>query len=547
MNHGVLPAFEAPRAYDVAPLQIDYTAEPTILGFHESDAFIRGVRGPVGSGKSVGTGIMEILKRAAEQAPDRQGRRRTRWGCVRNTYGELKTTTIKTVQDWLPEGVVWKFDEPISMNYHVPLGDGTTMHLEIWFIAVDRPAHIKKLKSLELTGVWLNEASELAKAVLDMASSRVGRFPSKKDKVVLTWCGVMMDTNSMDDDHWWHDLAEGPEDPERLAEVQQMISQLQATLDELGMKRPLLEFFDQPPALLEAAGSYVPNPEAENIDNLQLGFGYYLQLIAGKSKDWIDMYVRNQYGRVVDGKPIYPEYSSDIHGREMRLQPYPGLPIRIGLDLGLSPAAVPGQVTPKGQLLVLGECVALERSMGLRQFLGDALKPYLINRFGVRDQNGDEWKYELIGDPSGSRRAEGDEKTAFQIATEVGWSIMPAKTNAWLARREGLAWFLNGLVEGQPRVLIDSRAKMLKKGLHVGYHYRRIQVVGEARYQDSPYKNKYSHVCEAAQYLALEYVTVEAPSANGNMIPMWQRRLNGVGGAGPRAWRMRGNRMARVH
>jgi hypothetical protein len=521
----------------MSEFRLEYTAEPTLARFHASEAFIRGVRGPVGSGKSVGAGVMEMLIRAHQQAPGVGKRRRTRWAAIRNTYGELKSTTIRTFQDWIPDEIAhFKWDEPIICKMHQDLDDGTSIEMEVIFLAVDRPAHIKKLKSLELTGAWLNEASELDKSVLDMVTARVGRFPSKKDGK-MSWCGVVMDTNSMDDDHWYHDLAEGPSDNDRKAELEETLEGLKKSLENIGIKRPLTAFFEQPPALIEAQGSYVPNPEAENVKNQQLGFGYWLQLIAGKSKDWIDMYVMNRYGKVIDGKPVYPEYNEQIHGRNINLRPIPGLPITIGLDFGLSPAAIPLQVTSKGQLLILGECVAQERSMGFRQFYGDALKPYLANRFGERDSAGDAWRFIPIGDPAGSHRAQGDEKTAFQIAEELNWSIAPAKTNAFMARREALAWFLNRLVEGQPAFLVDSSAKMIRKGLRGGYHYRRVQVVGEARYQDIPYKNKYSHPVEAAQYGALQYVAVESPAYGYKAIPDWQRKLRSTG---MEPWKTRG-------
>ncbi len=36
-----------------------------------------------------------------------------------------------------------------------------------------------------------------------------------------------------------------------------------------------------------------------------------------------------------------------------------------------------------------------------------------------------------------------------------------------------------------------------------GYAYKRMQVVGEERYHDKPVKNRFSHPCEAAQYMML--------------------------------------------
>ena len=519
----------------------DYTALPTLAQFPQSVAFIKGVRGPVGSGKSVGVVVAEPLYRAAHQDPDRYGRRRTRWAVIRNTYGELKTTTIKTFQDWIPQEIgPIKWDEPITCMFHRKMPDGTKIEMEVIFIAVDRPQHIKKLKSLELTGAVLNETSELDKSILDMVSARVGRFPSKKDGAKLTWCGVLMDTNSMDDDHWYHDLDVGPTDEDRKQEYEDMMSGLRLALKELHMDRPLIEFFNQPPALIEAQGSYVPNPDAENIENQQLGSAYWLQLVAGKSKDWIDMYVLNKYGQVIDGKPVYPEYNEEIHGKKMSLHPIPGMPITVGIDFGLSPAAVPLQVSAKGQCLIFGECVAKDRSMGFLQFGESALKPYLANRFGTHDRYGQPWEFRFVGDPSGNRRGEGDEKTAVGVGADIGINIIGAKTNAFLARRESLAFFMNRLVEGKPALLIDESARMVKKGLKGGYHYRRVQIVGEARYQDQPYKNKYSHPVEGAQYGAMEYVTIEAPGQGMNMVPDWQRKL-GLGMGAGQPWKMRGH------
>ena len=63
-----------------------------------SDAFVSGIKGPVGSGKSVGSGI-KILRHASEMPPDDQGYRRSRCGVIRNTYPELRSTTIPTWED----------------------------------------------------------------------------------------------------------------------------------------------------------------------------------------------------------------------------------------------------------------------------------------------------------------------------------------------------------------------------------------------------------------------------------------------------------------
>ena len=83
------------------PLQninLDFSNAPTIWKFLQDDAFFRGICGPVGSGKSYAS-ASEILLRALRQPPSpKDNIRYSRAVVVRNSYPELRTTTIKT---WL--------------------------------------------------------------------------------------------------------------------------------------------------------------------------------------------------------------------------------------------------------------------------------------------------------------------------------------------------------------------------------------------------------------------------------------------------------------
>ena len=75
---------------------------PVAADFMASDKFVRGLRGPVGSGKTSAC-CVELFRRAITQVPDKAGLRPTRWLVLRNTQPELKTTTIKSWLDWFPE------------------------------------------------------------------------------------------------------------------------------------------------------------------------------------------------------------------------------------------------------------------------------------------------------------------------------------------------------------------------------------------------------------------------------------------------------------
>lgn len=466
---------------------VEYNPSPTLAKFHASNALVRGIRGPIGSGKSVGC-CWEIWTRAQEQRAH-DGVRRSRWVATRNTYGELLTTTIRTWLDWFPEDEFGKvvYGAPITHVLTWQHEDGTTIELEMWFLALDRPEHVKKLLSLEVTGGWMNEAREQPKAILDGLTGRVGRFPKAQDGGA-TWSGVIMDTNPPDDDHWWYELAEVGR-PEGYA------------------------FFSQPPG---------DSDEAENLDWLlqtpetmtlpvghperrAQGRQYYLRLKAGKTSMWIKVYIKGQYGTVQDGKPVYPEWNDDLHCKE--IYPLQGVQLKIGVDFGLTPAAIITQNDARGRLLVLDELCG--EDMGFRQFLENILIPYLMTNYPAHWAKKDEMIL-LIGDPAGDQRAQSNEVSCFQEARAKKLRIRAAKSNAWLPRRGAVAWFLSKLSNGQPMFLLDMSCSVLRKGFNGGYKYRCIQVSGEERFTEEAVKNRYSHPHDGLQYVAMESGGIQA-------------------------------------
>ena len=138
-------------------MKLDYTPPgPVAKAFLKDESFLRGIRGPVGSGKSVAC-CMEIMRRAIQQRPNKQNIRKTRWAVIRNTNPQLKTTTIKTWRDWFSDDIgrfVWS--PPYTHLVNFSLGDGTIVECEVIFLALDKQEDVKKLLSLELTGAFIN-------------------------------------------------------------------------------------------------------------------------------------------------------------------------------------------------------------------------------------------------------------------------------------------------------------------------------------------------------------------------------------------------------
>lgn len=236
----------------MSALEINYEAPPTVARFMDSDAFVRCLVGPLGSGKSSGC-IMEIVRRAAEQARSpRDGLRHTRFAVIRNTGPQLQDTTRKTFEQWIPE-ILGKWKES-DFEFHMCFGD---VDCEVLFRALDRPADVRKVLSLDLTGAYINEAREIAKEVVDGLQARVGRFPAKKDGGP-TWFGIWMDTNPWHVSHWGYKLFKAAP--------------------------PGHEVFEQP-------GGRAAN--AENVENLPPG--YYARLVHGKDSEWVEEYVDGKY------------------------------------------------------------------------------------------------------------------------------------------------------------------------------------------------------------------------------------------------------------
>ena len=445
---------------------------PTIARFQDSNAFVRGIRGPFGSAKSTACCI-EILRRSAEQPIGPGGKRRSRWAVVRNTYPELKTTTIKTWHTIVPQ-TVGRWVEQGPPTHWLEFEDCS---IEVLFLALDSPSDVAKLLSMDLTGAWINEAREVIKPVLDGLTGRVGRFPPATEG---GWSGIIMDTNSPDTDHWWYVLAEKDRSTGRNAE---MLDSIEAAEEELrrlavlGVDQPLFEFFAQPSGL---------DAEAENVQNLPAG--YYQRMSAGKSKAWINVYVQGNYGFVQDGRAVHPEYLDDHHCRTFEL--VKGWPLVVGIDFGLTPAAAIVQRSPMGHWRCRYELTTTH--MGAKRF-GKLLRDFLDTKCAG---------FEIVaitGDPSGSTESQSDESTPYQLLKASGIVAHPANTNDPLIRREALDGPLMRFEDGQPGFLVHPDCNFIRKGLAGRYAYKRVQGVDE-RYHDSPDKNAYSHPCEALHY-----------------------------------------------
>jgi hypothetical protein len=452
---------EEQKAYQVL---FDYSDIPTMRRFARCNKRVRMAMGPFGSAKS-STCVMEIIRRAQEMTPCRDGIKRSRWAVVRNSYIQLRDTTIKTFHDWFPPKIFgdWRVTDH---TYFITKFPG--VHLEVLFRALDRPDQVSNLLSLELTGAWFNEAREIPKTIIEAMDGRIGRFPSMRD-VEDYWCGIIMDSNPPDEDSYLYNMFEVVH-PDNW------------------------EIFKQPSGL---------SAHAENTTNLKKD--YYKTLAKGKDAMYTRIYIHGQYGYLSLGDPVFASFSDSFHMAPHELEVDKKAPLYIGMDFSIVGCVI-GQLTPFGQLRILDELTS-EGLMGIRQFCLNRLLPLLRTKYFGMSVSG-------FGDRSGLNRTPTDESTCFDIlhSQEIGLSgIVDAPTNALAARIDPVEQFLLKSWKGEPGLLISPNCKILRKAMNGGYHYEKDpKAKGHNENKLIPAKNYSSHIADALEYLCMYVANKES-------------------------------------
>lgn len=444
---------------------------PVSFDFVQSEALIRGLAGPYGSGKSsllTNDGII----RAVRQPRQRDGVRRFRRCYIADNYRDLYKTLIRTHNEWLPKELgKWQGGQDRPARHDILLRDEYGLiEFTAEFVALGEHRAEDALDGYEPTDAVIDRASAVPRDAYRYIIGRVGRYP-RQDKFFPgdgALRGVAMAFNKPDVNHWLYDV-------------------FVSNLSDNAM------FFDQPGGR---------SPDAENIANLAAG---YYDLMVSENEDWwVRRFVDNEWGFDRSGTPVYSDYSDHLHVSKTGLRPIPGIPIGIGLDGGgtLNPAAVIAQQSPEGQWRVLAELVP--GRMGASRF-AELLRDFLTSHFAG-------FEFYAYCDPSAFAGAdqEGGERTWVQTLEMIlRIPIQPAPSNEEAVRIDAVAQALRACVSGGGRgVLLDPvNCPVLRKGFNSGYQYRLQKVAGQEHPEPHPAKTgpagAYSHPHDAFQYLVL--------------------------------------------
>jgi hypothetical protein len=262
-----------------------------------------------------------------------------------------------------------------------------------------------------------------------------------------------------------------------------------------GVWRPGIELFEQPSGR---------SPDAENLHNLSEG--YYEAIVEKSDERTVRRMVDNEHVLPLAGTPVYPEFRDLVHTRKVDLDPR--LPLRIGFDGGLqtlNQAAAIGQRGMARQLRFKAE-VTTEHGTGVERFAE------LINRELGKPMYAP-WAMTVKASsaPSIRRRSGATTRRPARPTGSSPWkartglSIRAARSNKPAPRREALRKPMTQMVDGFPGLIVDPEGcRLLREGLGGLFHYAKIRAGLASRDADTPAKNHHSHVCEAAEYLAMD-------------------------------------------
>ena len=429
-----------------------------------SDAFIASVgsmdliNGPIGSAKTT-----SCCRRAPISArgmpPMRDGVRRYTLGVVRMTYTELWGTTIKSwkkLYDW--EAGVGRFvgTRGRDADHIITFDDGYGLvELRAEFRSFGEYAEADDFKGFEFTDVWLNEWTTLPETYMENLIGRVGRAPLPEH--LLGRPGrIFGDCNAPD-----------------------VLNYVYRDFFDLATRKPGYQLFRQPGG--REAGA----------ENPAMGRAYYdrAAMLNAHRPWWVRAMVDNKPGFIAEGDLIYPEYDDDAHCSLTPLPVYKHIPIVVGIDGGLTPAAVYQQELPDGRVHDLAE-VTIKR--GGPEELGEAMLAYEAKRF--RD-----CEFFDVIDPSADAGADTKAGSVhMRLAKKLGRKVTLAPTNEpqsrWAAVRAPL--------KRKDGYRLDGTAcPGLRRGFSQTYAFRKIRGSNE---RSSAAKGFDSHVHDAKQYAALE-------------------------------------------
>lgn len=442
---------------------------PKASAFYWSDAAVCLIRGPVGSGKTTAN-LRKCFRRALTMPRSTvDGVRRYKVVVARATYRQLWQTTIPSWFEVVPRKIgKWAGGrgDPVTHTIEFSDRDGPVEFVAEFLAFGETATEIQaNMRGIQTTDMALEEGDTLDPVVFTQAITRIDRYPAKSHfqggaywehaypREQQSYGQINLSYNAPEEGNWILAL-EGSEDADPDA-----AAMLAKVLEDTGVE---IAFFRQP--------GYGEDG-TENTANLSQEY-YPRQIavmMAAGRKDDIKRFVYNKVALLRIGDPVFEDHFNErIHAPGEALEPWPGVPLRIGLDQGFFGAAVIAQFRPPFQWQILRELWFKKRTrarvfgLALRDILED---DPVIGGMPVEGAWGD------IAGEQGNAAGEENEVWNLVVGEASGIFIEPQKFghNRIQPRLEAWNAALDHMHGGEASLLIDPQCKLLRRGLANDY------------------------------------------------------------------------------
>lgn len=377
-----------------------YKPLPNQAMFHQSGSKFRAYIGGFGSGKTK-AGCWDTIELLMESPGN--------FGVIcRNTYPELRDTTMRTFFEECPEELIKSTNKT---EHSVVFHNGS----EVIFRSLDDP---NKFKSLNIGFFFIDEASDVKEEAFLILQSRLRNKNSKR------LCGFIT-SNPSTTRHWMYKrFAENPSDDYHL------------------IKAPTSENHHLPEDYIESL--------RESYDD-----------------DWIKRFLDGEFGFIAEGEAVYPEFKESIHV-DKSLKYLSQFPVVRSWDFGIHhPAVIISQIIGD-RLVILKEILGDNE---LIEDFGKRVKSYCEKSYGKGRGEGGLVAYEDFCDPAGNQKSDKNPKTSVEILRGMK-IYARSRSQHILDGVQIVRMMLHKTqIDAKPSLLVHPSCTNVIEGLMGGYHY----------------------------------------------------------------------------
>ena len=423
--------------------KVDFKPNPVQRSFIESRAKADLYSSRMGEGKSAALAWAVFYH--TRHNPGAQ------WYMIRDTWENLRKTTMEEFFKWFPPGVFGLWHET---HKEFTWAEGVAKG-KVNFLGMDSADDATKLMSRPMAGFAMDEPAPaigsvgIDEMIFDLAMTRMRQGD-------INWYSAKLAENNPDESHWTYKKFVSPG--------------------------------------IEGFQLWQPS-KPENTQNLPPAYYADMRKTLAHRPDLIRRFVEGEFGFQQIGRPVTPQWSDKIHLAQ-GLIAVGGKDLVLLWDFGHNPTCIITQITPMGHWNILDAAVG--DGIGASELINDWAKPILGEKYGIT-QRRRRFNIRHIGDHAGNTA---DPSSIYQspvrlIKKELGgdWRSGPIKPDAGI---EPLRAVMSRVTGGKGVVQVDrDNASAVWQALRGGWYYNvsRTGIVSGV-----PLKNQHSHPGDAMRY-----------------------------------------------